>query len=324
MTNAGAVRVTGRVVDSFGVAIDDTYVVLSVAATTGAMPYGARLVMTDDAGMFVFPNLPPGEYQVQAVALATPLGVAAREKGERSTERGVPEFGSERVSAFGEVVDVQVQTQPGIEVKGVVTIDGMRINPAAGSQMRILATPARSVSNIGGMTSALLTVEAAVNPDGTFVLRNTAGHRRIRVTGLPAGSFVVRITAGGADVTDEGVDMRRVQATELGIELTMKPPVLNVQVVDPTGRPKTGNVVVFSEDRQLWTLFLSRYVVLRAATNGSLRIDDVPAGNYLIAPLHPADRANWADPAFLERLRPTATPVALVAGETRSVTLVQR
>ena len=320
LTNAGTVHIAGRVVDSHGAGVDDVYVVLNVASPTGALPGGSRVTTSDSTGAFVFVGVPPGEYIAHAVALATPAGVAAREKGEASTERGQPEFASERFSALSDQTGLQVQTRPGVDVKGRITIDGVAVQPAAANNLRVLAVPAWPA---GDMIRSLLTAETTVNADGSFTLKNISGHRMIQATGLPAGSFLSRVIIGGLDVTDVGLDMRQA-STGVTVELTTKPAVLNVSIVAASGQPASGSIVVFSEDPQFWTRYLSRQLLFRTAAGGTARIDTLPPGRYFVATVSGADRPSWADPAFLERLRPTATPVTLVAGETRSVTIQWR
>lgn len=317
MTNTGMIHIAGRVVDSLGAGVEDTYVLLAVAGSTGALPGGSRVTSTDSAGAFAFPSIPPGEYVIHAVALATPLGVAAREKGEVSSERGMPEFASERVSALGDQLGVHVQTRPGVDVKGRVMVDGVVVHPAAAKDLRIVAAPAWTG---GAMINSLMTTEAVVTAEGTFMLKNTSGHRVFQVTGLPAGSFLSRVVVGGIDVTDSGMDMRQA-ASGVTVELSTKPAVLDVAIQTSSGRPASGAVVVFSEDAQLWTLVASRHLLLRAATGAPIRVNSLPPGRYLVAPISTADRSNWADPAFLARLRQAATSVTLIAGETRAVTV---
>lgn len=319
-TNAPTVHLAGRVVDSHGAGVDDVYVVLSVASSTGALPGGSRVTTTDSTGAFAFASVPPGDYIAHAVALATPAGVAAREKGEPSTERGLPEFASERLSAFADQTGVQIQTRPGIDVKGRVMIDGAPVHPSAAGNLRVIAAPAWPA---GDMLSSLFTTETGVAADGSFVLPNVSGHRMIQVAGLPAGSFLSRVIIGGLDVTDAGLDMLQASGG-VTVELTTKPAILNVAIVAASGRPASGSVVVFAEDPQLWTHYLSRHLLSRAAAGGTLRIDTLPPGRYFVAPVSAADRPSWADPAFLERLRPIATPVTLAAGQTRDVTIQWR
>ena len=326
LTNAGLVHLGGRVVDSFGSPVDDIYVILNPAASTGAIPNTSRVATTDGSGSFAFPDVAPGEYSLMAVALATPLGVAAREKGMPSTERGLPEFATERISVFADQTGVQVQTRPGVDVRGRIMVDGVPVHPSLGSEFP-LGISARPVRPPEGMTSSLFTTEAVVNRDGTFILKGTGGHRVISVSGIPSGSFLARVTAGGVDITDDGIDMRQAAASGLGIELTTKPAVLDVFIVDASGTRRTGSFIVFADDPQLWTKYSSRHLTLRntsVSSGRTARINDLPAGRYLVALIGPGERQNWADPAFLERLRTLATPVTLVAGETRSVSVQWR
>ena len=80
-------------------------------------------------------------------------------------------------------------------------------------------------------------------------------------------------------------------------------------------------VILFSADSAKWA-FPSRFLMLgRPSQQGGFKISGVPPGAYLaiaVARVHPT---GWQDPAFLQTLRATATPLTVAEGDARTLTL---
>jgi hypothetical protein len=87
------------------------------------------------------------------------------------------------------------------------------------------------------------------------------------------------------------------------------------------GQPASGGAaVVFSAEPSRWT-YPSRFV--RSAPiqpDGTFNLPSLPPGDYLVAHVGTLDNG-WDAPERLEELRPSATRVSLIAGETPTVTL---
>ncbi|HVQ41160.1 MAG TPA: hypothetical protein VMS54_03100, partial [Vicinamibacterales bacterium] len=83
--------------------------------------------------------------------------------------------------------------------------------------------------------------------------------------------------------------------------------------------------VVFSIDRNDWMLpHARRYTTVESKAGGTFVLTGLPAGNYLAALLSNASRDRWADPDYLDSLRPTATPFTVTDGSTTTITLQVR
>jgi hypothetical protein len=95
-------------------------------------------------------------------------------------------------------------------------------------------------------------------------------------------------------------------------------------VTDERGAPlKDYAVAIFSEDRRLWTLTQTRYVVsARTDANGQFTIAALPPGACFAVAAAALVDGEWAEAESLERFRAKATPFSLADGELKAISLV--
>jgi hypothetical protein len=115
------------------------------------------------------------------------------------------------------------------------------------------------------------------------------------------------------------------------VTLTTQVAQLDVSVTTSRTEPEAVLVVLFSEDPARWHQGFLQYArtTVSPVSDGvgtppsaTMRLIRMPPGRYLIAAIH--EDVEVADPtqvSVLERLRPVATPVTLVAGQTAKVTM---
>ncbi len=87
------------------------------------------------------------------------------------------------------------------------------------------------------------------------------------------------------------------------------------------GLPPHATVLAFPADRTGWTkygLTPARIKTVPVASNGSYRMENIPAGNYLLVALDSADARRWQDPAFLEAAVKSAVTVTVDWADTKS------
>ena len=127
-----------------------------------------------------------------------------------------------------------------------------------------------------------------------------------------------RVGAGGADVTDRGIDIWA--DTVIDVVIGRQTEVAG-QVVDADDGPIPGvPVVVFAEDRLLWTLPRSRYVsVSVAGADGRFRVTGLPPGRYRAAAVFEATEGQIVDVESLGQFVPRATNFAVARGERVSI-----
>jgi hypothetical protein len=261
--------------------------------------------------VFEFPNVPPGQYVIQAYRAA----------GQRNAEG---EFGTLSVTvADRDVEGLTVQATAGSAIAGRVSF----LPSGAGSEPPRDGVDIEAIPTDPDLAPMSGRATASVRDDGTFALKGISGPRRIEVTRLPPGWMVKEIRARGIDVTDRplvfGNDAQSIDDIE--IELTDRLTQITGRVRDRDGRPAAGTtVVVFAPDRDRWYA-QSRY--LRAATvarDGSFGVEGLPSGSYYVAavakvPTGGADA--WRDPAFVQSLVVPATSVAVGDGGRADIAL---
>jgi hypothetical protein len=312
-------RLSGQLTDSSGDAATDVMLLLRQVTSDGALhPYGKA--EADAEGRFMFASISPGEYRLEAVALASMAAISARAAGGRAPGRVVPEFASAPAHVVAGDNDIQVQTIPGYALRGRILIDGAP--PAAGTAggLTIAAAPPYSLAlDPGGMFAA----SAAVAEDGQFMLTGRVGRQMLSVDGLRSGSIVSRIVVAGADVTDDGVDVSRGAVSDVEVHVSTALTVVKGHVTDTGGALRDADVVVFAADPRLWGRPSGRHLV-RTRTKGAegFTLAGLPAGRYFAVAVARLDLDQWADPDGLHLLRPHATPFTLTDGEAKTLALV--
>lgn len=310
--------VTGVVTDSRGAPYTAALAWLVSARTDHVMVNSAQLsAATDSEGRFRIVNVSPGEYRLEVFSRAwmekvgkTGLTGGAGPTGEVAT---VP------VSVVaGGTTDLTVQATVGFRVRGQVFVDGTPMTGAAGA--RVAAFPVTNTVSASAIPSA-----AVIAPDGTFVLEGVRGPRLIRQEGSAAGAFVHHVMVSGADVTERGFDVTA-DVTGVEVHLTTRPARLEGTVRDAAGSlVRDARLVVFSTNRGDWMLpGTRRYHALTVTGEGTFRLASIPAGSYLAAVVPREDSGRWADPDYLENLRPTATAFTLIDGSTTTIVVIKR
>ena len=268
---------------------------------------------TDASGRFMITNVPPGDYHLEAFARAW------MEKFATAGVSAPPELGRLPVSVIsGGTEEVTVRASAGFGVRGRVLLDGEPLSAAAGAGVYVRATA--PVTSILSATSVAVT--DGVSPDGTFVLTGLHGLRFVTVSPAPRGAAYRHTTLAGADVTERGIEVTA-DITGVEIHLTTRPTRLEGAVVDAAGVPvPNARVLLFSINREDWLKPAARYRPVTVTGLGKFTAVGMAAGNYLaaIAPIEDSDR--WADPDYLDGLRPRATPFTLTDGSTTTLTLV--
>jgi hypothetical protein len=164
----------------------------------------------------------------------------------------------------------------------------------------------------------------AVRGDLTFDATSWPGLHEVRLQSAEAGWAIKSAHLDGIDLTENGFDVPNgVDVKGLEVELTNRPPQVDGVVKNAQGTPVAEYVVlVFAQNANLWKNVTQRHLALaRPDQNGRFVVRTLLAGTYLAVALPGASQTTWTDPAFLEKLRPLATPFVLADAETKTLLL---
>ncbi len=311
MVRGRTARVAGRILDHAGTPTTGGSVMLRPRQRSSVVgiSVGARLF---DDGRFEFPNVPPGDYVIQA----------NRGRSNPSTEG---EFGTLSVVVNGaDVTDLVLQMSAGSTVSGSIRFD--TLDPSkrpAPTAIELAAFPVDfDLSPWNGFATA------DIRSDGQFQMAGLNGPRRLQLQRVPPGWALKEILVNGLDTTDRPISFGKRDESLAGVEVVVTDRVseLSGRVTDDRGQPAAGaHVIVFATDRERWYPASRRLRAAPAGPEGAFAMQGLPAGTYYIAAVRrlPQDDA-WQEPAFLEALRIDASTVTIREELQRSVSLQLR
>ncbi len=298
-------KLTIRVVEVNGHAPPEASVSVSEAGSGAPQSLSA---FPAEPGSFVVPQMPPGDYVIQAVAGRAGSAVSSAAQ-------------SVTIPGDGEDVSVELATTPAARLSGqlVAAADaspwprGAAVSVSSASagdeNARFIPAPGTADPFIG-----------AVHGDGRFSTAVLPGRRTIRVTGLPPGWAILSITLDSRDVVDREITfLPGDTVSRARIIVTDRLGTITGTVADAG-----ATAVIFNVDRLQWTP--GTRAILQADTDqhGRFRIPGVRPGDYLAAavPREWSDRPR--DPAFLESLARAAETLTVRAGESTAIALTVR
>lgn len=276
-----------------------------------AIPRGAASVMLvfmpsliQPDGRFSVANLAPGEYTLMAQLGPAPGAAAATARAS--------------VTVNGQdITGIQLTPTPPATIRGRVTLDGGTVTSPGGA-LQVMLQPVE-IDDYGPGNGA--SPPAPVRDDLTFELATTATRAALRVTGNSKWA-ITSIRADGADVTDSLDIAPGTELHDVDVELTSQVPELSGLVTTAGGAPVANyTVVVFAQDRALWTPVTRHVSTGRPDQQGRFRVRSLPPGDYYAVALEYVEPGSWLDPEFLDGLVSAASSVVLNAGETKTVDL---
>jgi len=310
LSRAPTVRVAGTVLGPSGEPAAPgalTLVPSQWSSSVTSVAVGARIA---GDGTFVFPNVPPGQYVIQAY----------RGPSNPHTEG---EFGAVSVTVgSAEVSGVVVRTSTGSSVTGRFSFNGNQRATAKPSDFELTAIPTDLDLSPPGHPAS-----ARIRDDWTFEMSGLNGPRRLQLVRTAPGLAVEKILVNGADETDRPIPFgaRAQSLANVEVVLTDRVSVLSGRVVDDRARPVVGaSVIVCSADRQLWYAS-SRYLRhSQTGQDGGFSVTGLPAGSYYataVARIPTDGEGAWQDRQFLESLLPGASAITIADGQEAALTL---
>jgi hypothetical protein len=231
---------------------------------------------------------------------------------------GAMPFGWAAVTvADSDVENLMLKVAEGTSLRGKFVLDGDGVQAPKPGEVHIGAIPVEFDSSpVGGGPAPFQARE-----DLTFELIKLSGVRRIVVTVTSPQWALKKITQNDLDITDVPVDLRSKDVE--GIEVVLTPKVTRVAgaVSDDKGPVTDYAVVVFPSDPTKWS-DRSRYLQLtRPTQQGRFEIRALPPEDYFVIALPSVTGFEWQDPEFLQQLRPQATTLTLLEGESKTIEL---
>jgi protocatechuate 3,4-dioxygenase beta subunit len=292
-------RITGGTFTSAGEPFEGGVQMRPTWRSTGTVAEAVGGRPLPDGG-FEFPNVPSGEYVIQAF-------------------KGI-EIGWQIVVVNGaDVTDLAVKTLPGSTITGHVTFEGG--NAPKADQVELVTSPADpDLTSFFGTSSS-----ANVHEDGTFEIEHVTGPSRLRVARAPSGWALQRVIIGGIDATDAALSFGAESESLKDVEIVLTNALTRMtgRVTDSRGTPVgDGTVIVFSDDDERW-YDGSRYIATsRPGRDGTFEISGLPPGRYFAIAVDRLPESDaWRDRVFLKTLAATAMRITLTEGERLEVSI---
>lgn len=310
-------RVEGTVMNPTGAALREIQIRLTDLNQLSD-GFGSTATRADSEGRFRLPNVAPGQYRLTARATLPPPRPAAR-PAPAGRGRGEGPGRAEPITLWASadiVVDgqnlsnVMLSLQQGISVSGQLRFEGSTPPPADLTRLRVTLAPFGS-NPFGGAASG------RVDASGRFSIASVVpGRYRVTASGAP-GWFVESANVGGQDALDIPVEIKGNQnLPSVQITFTDRQTELTGTLADSRSQPATDyTLVVFPSDSRFWMRSARRIQTARPATDGRFTFRNLPAGDYLLAPVVDLEPGSHYDAGFLQQLEANAVRITLQPGE---------
>lgn len=314
-------RVEGTVLNPTGSPLRDIQVRLT-DLTQMSDGLGSTTARADSEGRFRLPSVAPGQYRLTAratFAAPRPEGAPAAPVAGRGRGRGEALGRADAVTLWAaadivvdgrNVSNVMLSLQPGITVSGQLRFEGSAQPPQDLARMRVTMTP-YGANPPGGAANGR--VDAA----GRFTIASVVpGRYRMTASGAN-GWFVESAAIGGQDALDIPIEIKGNQNLgSVTITFTDRQTELSGTMIDSRSQPATDyTLVVFPSDPRYWMRNARRIQTARPATDGRFTFRNLPAGEYLLAPVLDLEPGTAYDAMFLQQLEVNGIRLTLQPGE---------
>jgi protocatechuate 3,4-dioxygenase beta subunit len=272
--------VEGQVFDESGEPFQGTMRLISRAREGAQVAMAYSMLVRD--GTFRFPDVPPGEYVVQAVARII-NGIRLAAIGESGLR-----FGVAFVSATpGAAASAVVQTGTGSVLRGRVVVEGSRGQPP------LIPISIDGVPADPDLSPAELR-RARVQPDGSFEIAGLFGPMRFAAD-LPAGWRLESIYIDGVNAADDPVTFDSAQHSRAGVEVVIARGGAEIggRISGDPGLRAGALVVAGPGDPTRWHE-RSRFVKMTTADrDGRFTLTGLPAGQFVVAAIDASTLRAW-------------------------------
>jgi hypothetical protein len=286
---------------------------LDATRSLAQLSYGPFSVSTNDA-LPQTPGLVPGPGTMIGSLYSGPPGTyvsGSHSQGDASVWARVP------ITVGGaDVVGLLVSLRRAVSLRGRVAYDGDGQPPGA---TVIVAEPADGRMSLGMPQSVMRPVVDDQAGNDAFEINGLlSGEYVVRVLGLSPRQAVQSIVIGGVDYTTKPIDASTGQDFN-GAVITYTDRIASITgSVTGDSLAHLASVIVFPAAREQWTRYgfsPARIKTASVSNTGVFKIDNVPAGAYLLVAVESSQTGRWQDPAFLEAAARVATPISLKWGQ---------
>jgi hypothetical protein len=255
--------------------------------------------------------VPPGTYTLLARA-SRPL---TNRDGSAAPAQMV--WASTQIAVDGEhVTGLMLPLEPGLTIAGSVQFRTSTLTPPDFKSVRISALPSDTQSTVSFAPAAV-----SAGLDGRFTITGVVpGRYRLSATlpgaGRPGAWALASITASAQDALDQPITIQGNQhVLDAVVTFTDRLAHLSGVVRAATAAATDYTVVLFPDDPRLWLPQSRRVQGTRPGADGAYAFRNVPAGSYLVALTDDVESGEWFDPAFLQRLAPSAIRVTITGSD---------
>jgi hypothetical protein len=311
---APARRIRGTLVDPDGKPAQAT-LTLKASERSNTVQMEPVIANATADGAFVFNNVSPGEYVVQALATGR--------TGPSAIVAVARHFVAAPVTVIGDdPPPLQLTLSLGATLAGRVVFEGIAEPPRVGVELQTVpADFDRSPMMSVGSTGFILA------PDQTFEYRGVFGPNFLTAQARNPEWFVKSISYQGQDLTDSAFDFGSTE-TFRDIEVVVSAAAAGVRgrvIDDRAVAVRNAAVAIFPTDRSKWTI-RSRWMRTAASNQeGMFRITGLVPGEYWVAAVDRLDGSDVAgdlqSPEALDALATRAMRITLGEGQSQDVTL---
>jgi protocatechuate 3,4-dioxygenase beta subunit len=273
-------------------------------------------------GNFTFRNVAPGNYVVHV-------------RGDGPGRTGL--YSAQAISVGTDRIHLNLKTSYGTGLEGRLLFEG---NPEHASCVNTI--PSLIIDNCtfrsnGSFSMRALPLDESARPDAQMVLgingneffaTNLFGRMSFALSAAPDENWYLKsFTVNGTDVADSGFDFgsRPGNIDNAEIVLSRNGASIAGRRVEMPSNTAGYFVLVFPDSSDRLPPFSRRVKFARSASDGTFRINGLPAGEYLVAAVSrlqgTSSGGEWQNPELLAQLRSRAERVILSEGQRANVTL---
>ena len=275
-------------------------------------------------GAFEILNVPPGIYDLFAQLPDQNGAGAATTPGQAAPPMA---FGRAVIDLRSDMDNVNVVVHSGVEVKGLVTVDGVPTRTATEVSLEPIDSAAdiqayRNVSRFRPRIEDNGSFTIPAIPEGRFRFVITPGSLAPAQRGQsPRGLYVADVRNGGLSVYDDGIDIGATSVLSMEIVLATNGGTVEGVTVGSDMQPNRANVVLAPANHRQNP---NRYKqTITSPSTGRYTFTNVPPGNYKLfawdAPSIP-----YQDSSFLSRFETRGIPITVSGGTRLTAPQIQR